>query len=149
RLTTTQALVPKALGKMKCEVPGHEKDVKAALDQLLEDANVIEEQVITIKDRLHDSINEAMGFNDLMNRQFEYKGNRLPAEMSEFSGTVVSNLNRAQDMAKKDMISGAKDLVRLANEVRTQILAGSMAGALPAAWLFPPTSRPRAARDFL
>ncbi|CAE7536011.1 unnamed protein product [Symbiodinium sp. CCMP2456] len=126
RLTTTQALVPKALGKMKCEIPGHEGDVKAAMDKLMEDSVVIKEQVGTIIDRLHDSANEAMAFNDLMHRQFEYKGNRLPEEVSEFSGTVVSNLHRAEDMAKKEMVAGAKDLVRMAEEVRTMIMASAM-----------------------
>eukprot|EP00913_Durusdinium_trenchii_P027253 g25568.t1 len=66
-----------------------------------------------------------MSFNDLMHRQFEYKGNRLPEEISEFSGTVVSNLHRAQDMAKKEMISGANDLMRLTKQVKTAIRASS------------------------
>ncbi|CAE7830482.1 amy, partial [Symbiodinium microadriaticum] len=127
RLTTTQALVPKALGKMKCEIPGHEGDIKAAMDKLMEDSV---EQVGTIIDRLHDSANEAMAFNDLMHRQFEYKGNRLPEEVSEFSGTVVSNLHRAEDMAKKEMVAGAKDLVRMAEEVRTMIMASTMPASM-------------------
>ncbi|CAE7609340.1 unnamed protein product [Symbiodinium necroappetens] len=71
-----------------------------------------------------------MAFNDLMHRQFEYKGNRLPEEVSEFSGTVVSNLHRAEDMAKKEMVAGAKDLVRMAEEVRTMIMASTMPASM-------------------
>eukprot|EP00434_Breviolum_minutum_P017875 symbB.v1.2.015769.t1/scaffold1181.1/size133410/5 len=115
---------------MKCEIPGREKDIEGSLDQLTKDASVIQEKVQTINERLHESLNEAMSFNDLMNRQFEYKGNRLPDELSEFSGTVVSNLHRAQDMAKKEMVSGAKDLIRLTDQVKTMIRASS-AGFLP------------------
>ncbi|CAE7206377.1 unnamed protein product [Symbiodinium pilosum] len=149
RLTTTQALVPKALGKMKCEIPGHEADVKSALDKLLEDSAVIKEQVGTIIDRLHESANEAMAFNDLMHRQFEFKGNRLPEEVSEFSGTVVSNLHRAEDMAKKEMVAGAKDLVRMAEEVRTMIMASAMPAPLCMLGAPPIQRRPANAAGFL
>ena len=130
-------------------------------------------QVQTINERLHESLNEAMSFNDLMNRwavwtslviaetkesklksltltcffvknicllilrQFEYKGNRLPDELSEFSGTVsglngwmftkistgewqqmpikcevVSNLHRAQDMGKVWIPQSSQQTIR-------------------------------------
>ncbi|CAL1145272.1 unnamed protein product [Cladocopium goreaui] len=131
RITTTQAVVPKALGKLKCQIPGREKDVEGGLDQLTKDASVIQELVTNITERLHESLNEAMSFNDLMHRQFEYKGNRLPDEISEFSGTVVSNLHRAENMAKKEMVTGAKDLIRLTDQVKTMIRASS-AGLCPA-----------------
>lgn len=92
--------LPVAVTRIKNSLPAHGYAIKDASEEAVEDAKLIEEKVQAFKEHIEDSLKEALRFDHLVKAQLDSPKNTLPPEVFEFSGAVVANLQRAQQLGK-------------------------------------------------
>mmetsp|Transcript_84855 Transcript_84855/g.154684 ORF Transcript_84855/g.154684 Transcript_84855/m.154684 type:complete len:212 (-) Transcript_84855:3-638(-) len=119
--------IPRAVKQLHDSFEPVQSDIAGTLKESLAEAKVVRTKIDTFNERIEESVKHAKKFNTLIQKQENYKENKLPVDMNEMAGAVISHLAKAQKLGKMLLAKDAEELLKVA-KVQAEKYSAATAG---------------------
>mmetsp|Transcript_62294 Transcript_62294/g.181971 ORF Transcript_62294/g.181971 Transcript_62294/m.181971 type:complete len:211 (+) Transcript_62294:92-724(+) len=125
--------LPKAVQKVREVFPDYCRSVNKALQEAVDEGEVVDEKVETFNKRVDVALVKALQFAHMAKRQRDFRENLLPPEVFENSGTVAGHLRKAQRLGR-NLRQDAAELAKYAKlqKMKFAVAPGPLLALAPA-----------------